>query len=98
MGFALPVADRPNMFVAGLKKRIVLVTWDGQSETPEIVENLLEVQKDVKNELLRINDGKADPSGRVWAGESGVQAPGPGTSGRPRSVTRVTFKDAELSV
>ncbi|KAK3912985.1 Regucalcin [Frankliniella fusca] len=68
VGFAVPVANSPNVFVAGLKRRIVLVTWDGRSETPEIVENLLEVQKDVKSELLRINDGKADPNGRVWAG------------------------------
>ncbi|KAE8742989.1 regulacin-like (variant) [Frankliniella occidentalis] len=68
VGFAVPVDGRPNVFVAGLKRRIVLVTWDGRSETPEIVENLLEVQKDVKVDLLRINDGKADPNGRIWAG------------------------------
>lgn len=68
IGFALPVEGRPNVFVAGLKKRIVLATWDGKSETPELVENLLEVQRDVKIDELRINDGKADPSGRVWAG------------------------------
>lgn len=68
IGFALPVEGQPNVFVAGLKKRIVLATWDGKSETPEIVENLLEVQRDVKIDELRINDGKADPSGRVWAG------------------------------
>lgn len=68
VGFAVPVEGRPNVFVAGLKKRVVLVTWDGRSEIPELVENLFEVQRDVDIDLLRINDGKADPSGRVWAG------------------------------
>ena len=69
IGFAVPVEGKENTFVAGLKKRVVLVTWDGKSEQPQLVENLFEVQKDVKKDYLRINDGKADPTGRVWAGE-----------------------------
>lgn len=76
LGFAVPVEGRPNVFVAGLKKRIALVTWDGKSENPELVENLLEVQADAKIDELRINDGKADPNGRVWAGTMSKVEPG----------------------
>ena len=75
VGFAVPVQGKQNTFLAGLKMRVVLVTWDGSSEHPQLVENLFEVQRELKKDYLRINDGKADPSGRVWAGTMGLIDP-----------------------
>lgn len=48
---------------------MVAVTWDGESPTVSKIEKLAEI--DNKEGCLdnRINDGKADPAGRLWACE-----------------------------
>lgn len=67
-GFVVPLEGQPGTFVTGLKKRLVLTTWDGQSEQPQVVENVAEVDTEPGKENHRFNDAKADPSGRLWAG------------------------------
>ena len=50
-------------------RNLAILTWDGVSSTPSDVKIVSTVddedEKKVKN---RFNDGKADPTGRLWAG------------------------------
>uniref|UniRef100_A0A3Q0T7M0 Regucalcin n=1 Tax=Amphilophus citrinellus TaxID=61819 RepID=A0A3Q0T7M0_AMPCI len=59
VGFAVP--RRSGGYVAGVGRSIVAVDWSAQK-----VNSLVEVDKDKPNN--RLNDGKADPSGRLLTG------------------------------
>lgn len=48
-----------------MERDLVLITWDGVSSKPTKIEKLLEVDQGTSNVF---NDGKADPSGRLWIG------------------------------
>lgn len=50
-----------------MERDLVLVTWDGESTKPSKIEKLHEVDKGTGNVF---NDGKADPSGRLWIGRT----------------------------
>ncbi|XP_072932437.1 regucalcin-like isoform X2 [Epargyreus clarus] len=74
VGFIVPVEGAINQFVVGVERRFLVVEWDGQegSQT-RIVKDLGEVDQDVPS--TRINDGKADPRGRLFAGTMGAEDP-----------------------
>lgn len=66
-GFIIPVEGKSDEFVVGLECKFVVVKWDGVDDSPAIViKEIAEVDKGTKN---RINDGKADPRGRLFAGK-----------------------------
>lgn len=50
-----------------MERELVVVTWDGVSSKPSKIEKLHEVDQGTTNVF---NDGKADPSGRLWIGKS----------------------------
>lgn len=62
----IPVKNKKDQFVITLERELVLVTWDGESSKPSKIEKLQEVDKGSSNVF---NDGKADPSGRLWIGK-----------------------------
>lgn len=62
VGFVVP--RRSGGYVAGVGRSIVAVDWLTQTMT-----SLVKVDEDKPNN--RLNDGKVDPFGRLWAGESG---------------------------
>ncbi|XP_051171983.1 regucalcin-like isoform X2 [Leptopilina boulardi] len=67
VGVAIPIDDGANHFVAGSGVDVVLVTWDGETNsTNPPIRKLKSVNK--FNEGTRFNDGKADSFGRFWAG------------------------------
>ncbi|XP_043478315.1 regucalcin-like [Leptopilina heterotoma] len=67
VGSIVPVKDKPNTFVAGCSKDIVLVTWDGENNCTDLpVKRLTTALK--HSQGTRFNDGKADPMGRFWTG------------------------------
>ncbi|XP_026686766.1 regucalcin-like [Diaphorina citri] len=66
VGFVLPVEGKKDQFLIGYGEDFAVVTWDGQSEKPQDVS--IHVKGDPSPDN-RINDGKADPTGRVYAGE-----------------------------
>ncbi|XP_074040570.1 regucalcin [Leptinotarsa decemlineata] len=65
----IPVKGKTDQFVISLERELVVVTWDGESDKPSKVEKLYEVDKDIKKNVF--NDGKCDPSGRLWTGTMG---------------------------
>ncbi|XP_026319176.1 uncharacterized protein LOC113229707 [Hyposmocoma kahamanoa] len=68
-GFIVPVEGKSNEFVVGVERKFLVVKWDGNDGSPAtVVKEIAEVDKGTKN---RINDGKADPRGRLFAGTMG---------------------------
>lgn len=67
VGVVVPVAGTTDKLVAGCGRDVVLVTWDGESDTTSPpVKKLLSLDTDRTD--TRINDGKCDPAGRFWLG------------------------------
>lgn len=62
----IPVHNKNNTFVVGLGPSIGLVEWDGfanETSRPEYVKLIDDTPGN------RLNDGKADATGRLWVGE-----------------------------
>ncbi|KAJ8723563.1 hypothetical protein PYW08_003475 [Mythimna loreyi] len=77
VGFIVPVEGTSDQFLVGVERKFQVVRWDGQEGSPTtVIKEIQEVDKDVPT--TRINDGKADPRGRVFAGTMGHEEP-PGT-------------------
>ncbi|XP_057671783.1 regucalcin-like [Diorhabda carinulata] len=64
----IPVKGKKDQFVITLERELMLVTWDGVSPKPSKMVKLLEVDQNTKNVF---NDGKCDPSGKLWIGTMG---------------------------
>lgn len=60
------VKGEQTKFVISVKNSLAIVHWDGlstKSLKPEVIVNL-----ESSDSATRINDGKCDPSNRLWAG------------------------------
>lgn len=67
MGFMVPVEGTTDQFLVGVERLFQIIKWNGVEEAPvTVVKQIAEVDQDVPT--TRINDGKADPRGRVFAG------------------------------
>lgn len=67
VGFIVPVEGTTDQFVVGVERKFLIVQWDGKDGSPaKTVRELSEVDRTTKN---RINDGKADPRGRLYGGK-----------------------------
>ncbi|XP_004520700.1 regucalcin-like [Ceratitis capitata] len=64
--FIIPVEGENGNFAVGCDRNVAIVAWDGVSTSAKVVRNAYEVQ--TKFELNRLNDGKADPRGRLITG------------------------------
>lgn len=64
--FVIPVDGKPNTFVVGLGPSIGFVDWDGVSTTTSVPEHVKLIDDTPGN---RLNDAKADATGRLWVGE-----------------------------
>ncbi|XP_013139366.1 PREDICTED: regucalcin-like [Papilio polytes] len=74
VGFILPVDGTDDQFVVGVERKFLVIQWDGKDgSTVKVVKELGEVDQDVPT--TRINDGKADPKGRLFAGTMGCEDP-----------------------
>ncbi|KAJ3654200.1 hypothetical protein Zmor_013404 [Zophobas morio] len=69
----VPVDGATNQFVVSIARKLLLVTWDGVSDKISDSELLIEVENKPGYFNNRFNDGKADPSGRLWAGTMGPE-------------------------
>lgn len=64
----IPVEGEENRFAVTIGKKLAKVTWDGVSHNVSSVEILGEVEDAPETQKNRFNDGKADPTGRLWVG------------------------------
>ncbi|XP_076237586.1 uncharacterized protein LOC143181185 [Calliopsis andreniformis] len=72
VGFLARVQGEPHKFVAGAATDFVLINWDSyENYTRSAPETLTVVDRDRNG--TRWNDGKADSSGRIWAGTIGPE-------------------------
>ncbi|XP_050070382.1 regucalcin-like [Anopheles maculipalpis] len=66
ISFIVLVAGQPEHFVVGENNRVALIRWDGRSENAQHVRVLADLGNSQSH--VRFNDGKVDPSGRLYAG------------------------------
>lgn len=69
----IPIEDKPDMFVVGLGASLGIVQWDGCSSTTSRPKYEKLIDETPGN---RLNDGKADATGRVWVGSMGPEIEG----------------------
>jgi len=62
----LPIEGKTDMFVVGLGASLGIVHWDGRSNTTSQPKYEKLIDETPGN---RLNDGKADATGRMWVGE-----------------------------
>jgi len=67
----VPVGN--NKFIVSYGRQIISVNWDGKSSTISDMETLTEIDSQDDVCINRINDGKCDPTGRLWFGTMGPE-------------------------
>jgi gluconolactonase len=82
-----PVEGDPNKYIITIERDVQVMEWDGKSEKPTSLKKLYTVDDHCKTN--RINDGKCDSKGRLWAGTMGYE-PAPGQLD-PKKGTLYTF-------
>lgn len=68
MSLVVPVEGTTDQFVVSLDRELAVVTWDGVSEKASSIKKIAEIDNVPDTLDNRFNDGKCDPSGRLWAG------------------------------
>nr|BAB85479.1 luciferin-regenerating enzyme [Nipponoluciola cruciata] len=66
--FIIPVKGCSDRFIVSLEREINLLTWDGASSAPSKIEKIAVFDNTPEKSENRLNDGKADPLGNLWAG------------------------------
>ncbi|KAJ8918475.1 hypothetical protein NQ315_008172 [Exocentrus adspersus] len=64
----IPVKGKKDQFVITYGRQLMLISWDGKNDKITILEKLCEVDEGTENVF---NDGKCDPTGRLWTGTMG---------------------------
>lgn len=67
VAFIIPVDGATNQYLVGIEHKFLVIQWDGEEGSKvKILKELGEV--DQHDPTTKINDGKADPKGRVYTG------------------------------
>lgn len=72
--FIIPIEGQKNKFAVGTGKHLSTITWDGTSKKATNLEKIAEVDTGPETAKNRINDGKADPRGRIFFGTMGHES------------------------
>ncbi|CAG9787985.1 unnamed protein product [Diatraea saccharalis] len=64
--FIIPVEGKKHHFVVGLDRRVVEVHWSGEHDAATVLRTIATVDEHSPDN--RLNDAKADPRGRLFAG------------------------------
>ncbi|PSN53206.1 hypothetical protein C0J52_04508 [Blattella germanica] len=72
VSLVIPLEGEKDKFVITVGRNVAIMTWDGETSTPSEVKYVAVVDTEKGQENNRINDGKADPTGRLWAGTMGI--------------------------
>lgn len=68
VSFIIPVAGTTDQFAVGIGRRVGVIQWDGESPKAKLLRIALEVEQSDEFKDNAFNDGKPDPSGRLYAG------------------------------
>lgn len=68
VSFIIPLEGTKDKFVISVGKNVAILTWDGESSTPTDLKYVCVVDDEKELQTNRLNDGKADPTGRLWSG------------------------------
>jgi hypothetical protein len=68
VSFVIPLEGTKDKFVIAVGRNVAILTWNGESSTPTDVKYVTAVDNEKELQSNRLNDGKADPTGRLWAG------------------------------
>ena len=68
ISFVIPLEGTTDKFVVAVGRNIAILTWDGESSTPTEVKYVSVVDNEEELQSNTLNDGKADPTGRLWTG------------------------------
>jgi len=68
VSFVIPLEGSKDKFVITAGRNVAILTWDGESSTPADVKYVCSVDNEKEVQNNRLNDGKADPTGQLWAG------------------------------
>lgn len=68
VSFIIPVAGVTDQFAVGIRRRVGVIQWDGKSLKAKLLRVAFEVEQSEERSDRVLNDGKADPSGRLYAG------------------------------
>ncbi|XP_069695230.1 regucalcin-like [Periplaneta americana] len=68
VSLVIPLEGTKDKFVIATGSSIAIMTWNGESSTPADVKYVYSVNTEKDAHNTRFNDGKADPTGRFWAG------------------------------
>jgi sugar lactone lactonase YvrE len=68
VSFVIPLDGTKDKFVIAVGRNIAILTWDGESSTPTEVKYVSAVDNEKEVQGNSLNDGKADPTGRLWTG------------------------------
>lgn len=68
LSFMFPIEGTRDKFVAALGRKFAVVTWDGTSAVVTSVDTICEIDTEPEFTSNRLNGGKVDPYGRLWAG------------------------------
>ncbi|XP_013166226.1 PREDICTED: regucalcin-like isoform X2 [Papilio xuthus] len=72
VSFIIPIEGKKDHFLGGMKRNIVEIEWNGENDTARVVRVVAEVDTDKPSNIL--NDGKADPRGRLVTGTLGFKS------------------------
>ncbi|KRT79344.1 hypothetical protein AMK59_6951, partial [Oryctes borbonicus] len=73
VSFIIPVEGAPNKYLLSYGRQVVTVTWDGISSKITEFHKITEVDTEEDSLTNRLNDGKCDPTGRLWCGTMGSE-------------------------
>jgi sugar lactone lactonase YvrE len=68
VSFVIPLEGTMNKFVIAVGRNVAILTWDGESSTPTDVKYVSVIDNEKELQGNKLNDGKADPTGRLWTG------------------------------
>ncbi|KAJ8944520.1 hypothetical protein NQ318_011778 [Aromia moschata] len=69
----LPVRGQKNKFLVSFERELAVVTWDGESDKVSDIQKLFDNRNNAIPVGTQLNDGKCDPSGRLWIANTSKQ-------------------------
>ena len=68
VSFVIPLEGTTEKFVIAVGRNVAILTWDGESSTPTDVKHISVVDNEKELQGNKLNDGKTDSTGQLWAG------------------------------